>query len=157
MKNIVFLTASTLLIVVAYSCKTATKTANNSKFNYEYLYNKTWVVDTIIVLGTDIVSTPNIETDKNEYQFAKEGTNFNQEIRTTITSAGASFKVPYTIEDGTIHFDPAVTFPLLKFDKNGNLISSNMYASLPSYKIMELGLNGLTLKNKDILMKLKAK
>ena len=155
MKNIIFITASALLIVAVYSCKTATIAQNNSKFNHDDLY-KVWVVDTIIVLGTDAVTTPNIEMDKNEYQFTKEGSNFDQGTRTTITS-GASFDVSYTIKDGTINFDPAATFPLLKFDKNGNLVSSNFYASLPPYKIIELSPDKLTLKNNDILMKLKAK
>ncbi|MBK7409137.1 MAG: hypothetical protein IPJ40_14380 [Saprospirales bacterium] len=156
MKNIIFLLASALLIVAAYSCKTATKSQNNSKFNYDYLYGKVWVVATIVFLGPDVVSTPNIETDKNEYRFTKEGVNFSQGIRTTITS-GASFEVPYTMENGTIHFDPAATFPLLKFDENGELVSSNFYMSLPPYKIIELSADKLTLKNTDILMKLKAK
>lgn len=156
MKNIIFITASALLIVAVYFCKTATKTQDNSTFNYGDLY-KVWVVDTIIDLGTETVSTPNIETDKNEYQFTKEGNNFKKGIRTTITS-GASFEVSYTIEDGTINFDPAATFPITKFDENGNLISSNLYGvSLPPYKIIVLSPDILTLKNDDILMKLKAK
>ncbi|MCB0569237.1 MAG: hypothetical protein KDC66_05720 [Phaeodactylibacter sp.] len=154
MKNIVFLAASALLIWAAYSCKTATKAQDNAPFNYGHLY-KTWVVDTIIVLRTEAVSTPNIETDKNEYRFTKEGTSINQGARTTITS-GASFDVPYTIKDGTINFDAVAIFPLLNFDKNGNLMSSS-YVALPPYKIMELGPTTLTLKNNDILMKLKAK
>ncbi|MCB0652402.1 MAG: hypothetical protein KDC85_14085 [Saprospiraceae bacterium] len=155
MKNIIFITASALLTVAVYSCKTAGKAQNNAKFNYDDLY-KVWVVDTIIVLGTDVVSTPNIEMDKNEYRFTKERSNFDQGTRTTITS-GASFDVSYTIKDGTINFNPAATFPITKFDENGNLVSSNFYATLPPYKIIALSPNKLTLENNDILMKLKAK
>lgn len=156
MKNIFLLTASALLAVAIYSCKTAAKAQNNAPFNYNDLY-QAWVVDTIMVLGTDAFSTPNVEMDKNEYRFAKEGKHTNQGIRTTITSAGASFAVPYAIKDGTINFDPATTFPIVKFDENGNPVSSNFYASLPPYKIMELNPKKLTLRNNDILMKLKAK
>ena len=155
MKNIISITASALLLVGVYSCKTATNIQNNTEFNYEDLY-KIWVVDTIIVLGTDIVSTPNIEMDKNEYQFTKEGAGFDKGTRRTITS-GASFDVPYTIQEGTIHFEPAATFPLMKFDENGDLISSNMHMPLPSYKIIALSPGMLTLKNDDILIKLVAK
>lgn len=155
MKNIILITISALLIIAAYACKTAGKAQNKSQFNLDDLY-KTWVVDTIIVLGTDVVSTPNVETDKNEYRFTKEGANLNQGTRTIITS-GASFDVSYTIKNGTIHFDPAATFPLLKFDKNGNLISSNLYVSLPPYKIIALSPGELTLKNNDIMVKLRAK
>ena len=156
MRNLIFITASALFTIAAYACKTAAKAADNAGFNYDHLYHKTWVVDTIIVLGTEVVSTPNIERDKNEYRFAQEGTNSNQGIGTTTTS-GASYDTPYTIKDGTIHFDPSATFPLLKLDENGNLVSSNMYATLPPYKIMELSPNKLTLNNNDILMRLKAK
>lgn len=155
MKNIIYITASALLIVAVYSCKTAGKAQINSPFNYDYLY-KVWVVDTILFLGTDAVSTPNVEMDKNEYRFTKEGTNSNQGTRTTFTS-GASFDVSYTIKNGTINFNQNATFPLFKFDENGNPISSNFYASLPPYQIIELSPNKLTLKNKDILVKLKAK
>ena len=155
MKNSIFIPALALLMVAVYACKTATEAQHPSTFNYDDLY-KVWVVDTVMVLGADAGSTPNVETDKNEYQFTKEGTNFTQGTRTTITS-GASFKVPYTIKDGTINFDPAATFPLLKFDEKGNLISSNMYVSLPPYKIIALSPNKLTLKSNDILMKLNAK
>lgn len=155
MKNIFFITASALLTVVVYSCKTADKAQNYAKFNYEDLY-KVWVVDTIILLGTVAVSTPNIEMDKNEYQFTKESSNLDQGTRTAITS-GASFDVSYTIKDGIINFNPAATFPITKFDENGNLVSSNFYATLPPYTIVALSPNNLTLKNNDILVKLKAK
>lgn len=155
MKNILFIAASALFIVAVYSCKTAAKARNNTQLNYADLY-KVWVVDTILVLRTDAVSTPNVEMDKNEYRFTKEGKKFNQGIRTT-TASGASFDVPYTIKDGIINFDPAATFPVLKFDEDGNLISSSFYTSLPPYKIIELSAHKLTLKNNDILMKLKSK
>jgi hypothetical protein len=155
MKNIILITASAILIVVGYSCKIATKTKaqNNAPFNYDYLYNKIWVVDTIIVLGANAV---NMETDKNEYQFTKkEGTRGNEGTRTTISSL-ASINLSYIIKDGALHFDPAAMFPITKFDENGNIISYRD-VSLPPYKIMELSSNRLTLENNDILMKLKAK
>ncbi|MEZ5038722.1 MAG: hypothetical protein R2828_02485 [Saprospiraceae bacterium] len=155
MKNITFLPVSALLIVAVFACKTATEAQHHSTFNYDDLY-KVWVVDTVMVLGADAGSTPNVEIDKNEYRFTKKGTNFTQGTRTTTTS-GATFEVPYTIQDGTINFDPAATFPLLKFDKKGNLVSSNMYVSLPPYQIIALSPNKLTLKSNDILMKLTAK
>ena len=154
MKIIGLLAVSAVLLMV--SCKTATKTQSNPKFDYDDLYNKVWMVDTIMVLGTDIVSTPNIERDKNEYQFKREGTNDDQGIRTTITSE-ASFDVPYTLKDGVMHFEPSATFPLMKFDENGNLVESNMFASLPPYKIIALSPRELTLDNEDIVIKLTAK
>lgn len=154
MKNILFITVSALSIITAYSCKTATTAQSNAEFNYEYLYKKVWVVDTIIILGANAV---NMETDKNEYQFTKkEGTNLNEGIRTTTVPSLARINVPYIIKDGAIHFDPAATFPLTKFDEDGNIISYRD-VSLPPYQIIELNPNLLTLKNDDILMKLKAK
>ncbi|MEZ4777170.1 MAG: hypothetical protein R3D00_28595 [Bacteroidia bacterium] len=156
MKNVLFKIAFALFVVAAYSCNTSTKAQNHTKFNYNDLY-KVWVVDTILVLNTKDVSTPDIEMDQNEYRFTKEGTNLNQGTRTSITS-GASFDVAYTIVKGTINFGPEMTFPISKFDENGNLISINTYGvSLPPYKIIELSPTNLTLQNKDIMMKLKAK
>ena len=99
MKNIIFITTSALLLVTAYSCSTSNKTQGSSKFNYNDLY-KVWVVDTIIDLGTDDFSTPNIEMDKNEYKFTKDDTNPNQGTRTTITSEGPRIVTPFTLEDG---------------------------------------------------------
>lgn len=152
MKNILFITASALLIVATYSCNTAAKAQKDSTFNYDYLYGKVWVVDTVVVLGEDAV---NIETDKNEYQFTKEeGGKPNEGTRTTISSL-ARINVPYSIKNGTIYFDPAATFPLTKFDDDGNIVSYRD-VPLPPYKIMELSSNALTLKNDDLLMKLKA-
>ncbi|MCB0628521.1 MAG: hypothetical protein KDD15_02275 [Lewinella sp.] len=155
MKKIIYIIASALFIVAVYSCKTATTTQNIAQSNYDDLY-KVWVVDTIMVLSADDISTPNMEMDKNEYRFTKKGTKTDQGTRTTITS-GASYDVPYTINHGTIDFKQDAMFPLLKFDENGNLISSNFYVSLPPYQIIELSPHRLTLKNNDILMKLKAK
>lgn len=154
MKNFSLSAAAAFFLLV--SCKTATNSGSTSKFNYDDLYNKVWVVDTIILLGAEVVSTPNIETDKNEYQFRKEGSKGKQGTRTTITSE-ARIDVPYTIKDGVIHFEPAATFPLLKFDENGKLVESNMFASLPPYKIIALSPGVLHLRNDDILMKLKVK
>ena len=156
MKNINFVAAFTLLLVAAYSCKTASEAKNYSKFNYNDLY-KVWVVDTIIVLNTDDVSTPNIEMDKNEYKFTKDDTNPNQGTRTTITPLGPSFAAPFTLEDGIINID--MMHPLLKIDEDMNLLpGSNIYGvPIPPYKIIELSPTKLTLKNKDITIKLKAK
>lgn len=148
MKNINFFAAMALLMVAVYSCKTATK----AQHNYDYLY-KVWVVDTVLVTGPDAV---NIETDKNEYQFTKEGAKVNQGIRTTITPVNANIHVSYVIKNGAIHFDPAATFPVTKFDGNGNVIGFRD-VSLPPYEIVELSPDRLTLKNKDMVMKLKAK
>ena len=156
MKNIILITTSALFMAVIFSCNSAAKTKSNSTFNYDDLY-KVWVVDTVIVSETEDLTTPNIEMDKNEYRFTKDGNKNKQGTRTTITS-GASFDVDYTIQNGIINFDPIATFPLMKFDKEGNLISGNTYGvSLPPYEITELSPGKLTLKNKDILVKLKAK
>ena len=156
MKNINSITVFTFLLVAAYSCNTTSKTQDNSKFNYDDLY-KVWVVDTIIDLGTDDFSTPNIEMDKNEYKFTKDDTNPNQGTRTTITPLGPSFAAPFTLEDGTINVD--AMHPLLKIDEDMKLLpGSNIYGvPIPPYKIIELSPTKLTLKNKDITIKLKAK
>ena len=103
MKIANFISAFTILLVLAYSCKTTSEAQNYNKSDYHDLY-KVWVVDTIIVLNTDDFSTPDLEMNKNEYEFTKEGTNTNQGTRTTISS-GASFDVSYAIEDGIINFD----------------------------------------------------
>jgi hypothetical protein len=150
MKNMVVVAASAFFILSAYACKTAGSAQKNATFNYDYLYNKVWVVDTIMVLGEDAV---NIETDKNGYRFTKEGTKVDQGTRTTITSE-ASIDVPYTIKDGFIHFDPVATFPQTKFDENGVLLSFRD-VRLPPYEIIKLSRKRLTLKNDDMLMKLK--
>ncbi|MEZ4919531.1 MAG: hypothetical protein R2792_10565 [Saprospiraceae bacterium] len=154
MKNIFYLSTIALIAVAAFSCKTTSKTQGSSTINYNDLY-KSWVVDTVITLKSDMGSTPNIEADKNEYLFKKGGAQ-NQGIRTTITS-GASVDVPFTLKNGSIHFDQGATFPLMKFDKEGNLVSSNMFASLPPYTIVELSATKLTLKNEDIIVKMQAK
>ncbi|MCB9081105.1 MAG: hypothetical protein H6555_05290 [Lewinellaceae bacterium] len=153
MKSLISIAASALLLVAVYACKTATTGQGKAAFNYDYLYTGIWVVDTLLTLGPDV---PNIETDKNEYQFTREGTSTTQGTRTTITPL-ASVSVSYTITDGTIHFDPGATFMQTKFDaKTGQLLGTR-YMGLPAYKIMELSPTKLTLKSDAVLMKLKAK
>ena len=146
MKNINFITAFTFLLVAAYSCKTASEAENYSKFNYNDLY-KVWVVNTIIDLGTDDFSTPDIEMDKNEYKFTKDDTNPNQGTRTAITPLGTSIVTPFTFENGTINFPVNAMYPLLKLDENMNLLpGSNTYGvPIPPYKITLLSPTKLTL------------
>ncbi len=152
MKKILFFISPALLIVAFYACKVG---QGSIKLNLDDLY-KTWVVDTVIISGADNGATPNIETDKNEYQFKKDGTNPKQGIRTTFTSE-ASFEVHFTLKNGRILFDSGATFPLLKFDGKGNLVSSNMNVPLPPYKIVELSADKLILQNSDIVVRLRAK
>jgi hypothetical protein len=151
MKNIILIVVAALFVTFVSSCKTNINAQDNSKFDYNHLY-KVWVVETVTVLGENAV---NMETDKNEYRFKKEGVDPKRGVRITITPR-ASVEVPYTIEGGSIHFDPGAMFPLTKFDKEGNLVSSRD-VSLPPYKIVVLTSSQLTLENDDILMKLKAK
>lgn len=154
MRNINFIATFTLLIIAAYSCKTA-EAQDYSKFNYNDLY-KVWVVDTIIVLNSDDFSTPDLEMNKNEYEFTKDGTNPNQGTRKAITPLGPTFIAPYTLKDGIINID--MLYPISKIDESGNLISYNPYGvPVPPYKISELSSTKLTLKNKDIIIKMRAK
>ncbi|MEQ8705652.1 MAG: hypothetical protein RIC19_17120 [Phaeodactylibacter sp.] len=153
MRTIAFITASVLLATAVFACKIANQPQQSTDFNYADLY-RGWVVDTILILEEGAASTPNIEMDNNEYQFRKEGPGWKQGIRTTVTP-DVSFEVPFTIEGATINFDPAATFPITSVDDDGQLVTRNLYASLPPYTIVALSPEGLSLKSGDILMKLK--